>query len=918
MTVARGVARHPRRRRFTLLLTVIAFLIAGLGIGASPVRVDARATLGQTASTPVGVYYVGPEDVIAEAIDHAAPYIVRVNQPDLAQVIVINNAPLRDSLRVFGAEIQQGRIGLVLFCGPLFPQDIEDLRALLAVSTFGLDQTAIAAPTLPTAVSDPIQDAIAWRSAPEIQARTLITNPNLLRPVVATPAGEGIIQRVRGREQTQALIVSGWYHHPSNEAWTSWAYFDYLVYHLIADAANVGRKLSFADYPPSPAPDGRERWMIAAAGITLILGTGAIYYIARRRLYLRPLLDATGAKTAEAASTPLPPSPATREVSPSREREPLNTLPEGEGWHQVGFHRPLAGFLTYLPLSLLFFVPLIVYQTVLLPGLWHADPHGLALWESVTLWTMPLWLLLDAGTGVAAVRQFAAHRIRAPERASRYLQLYVWWQLISGALQVGAVCILSATVLPTLQLAHVSYLLLARAAMQFPGILGVFSVAFRAHQRFDYQQFLNLFALLSTPLLQTALTATLIPWSETTVGIGPAAAGSFGLAGGIIGAEILAFALGAILYHHDGHSIRALFVPAFDAATVREILKFGVPWAIGAAIPALGLLLQIEILAEFLTPQDLSIESWRLIVLVAGGFEILLAGLYHSVMPMLAEAHSMAYRALLRYTGSQSMRYGAWFSFYLVAVLGAIGERAWGNSSLVAAMGPHYTPAAPWIMAMLAMEALRWIVWLPDRMLEAAGRPGVIGWLSLLEQAVRIGGGVLMIPLWGTPGLLTAYGAGLLIRAVVARIFAGRYLIKSRIYLWQTLVAPAVSAFAVYHLARLVAGPLLATIEGAWIMGLLRLGAGLLLPGLLLYAFFTALIGGWDDGSLHELDRASALTSNGIGALLTLGRPCAWLLKLSVRLGARLSPLHGRYPMSLHTWAQEEAHALTLAQMPPG
>ena len=916
MTVARGVARHPRRRRLTLLLTVIAFLIAGLGIGASPVRVDARATLGQATATPIGVYYVGPEDVIAEAIDHAAPYIVRVNQPDLAQVIVINNAPLRDTLRVFGTEIQQGRIGLVLFCGPLFPQDIEDLRALLAVSAFGLDQTAAAAPALPTAVSDPIQDAIAWRSAPEIQARTLITNPNLLRPVVATPAGEGIIQRVRGRDQTQALIVSGWYHHPSNEAWTSWAYFDYLVYHLIADAANVGRKLSFADYPPSPTPDGRERWMIAAAGTFLILGTGAIYYIARRRLYLSPILGASGERITEAASTPLPTSPATRGVSASPERAHL--LPEEEEWHHVGFHRPLAGFLTYLPLSLLFFVPLIVYQTVLLPDLWRPDPHGLALWESVTLWTMPLWLLFDAGTGVAAVRQFAAHRIRAPQRASRYLQLYVWWQLISGALQVGAVCILSATAMPTLQLAHVSYLLLARAALQFPGMLSVFSVAFRAHQRFDDQQFLNLFALLSTPLLQMALTATLIPWSEATVGIGPAAAGSFGLAGGIIGAEILTFLLGAVLYHHNGHSIRALFVPSFDAATVREILNFGVPWAVGAAIPALGLLLQAEILAEFLTPQDLPTESWRLILLVAGGFEILLAGLYHSVMPMLAEAHSMAYRALLRYTGSQSMRYGAWFSFYFVAVLGAIGERVWGGSSLVAAIGPHYTTAVPWMMAMLAMGALRWIVWLPDRMLEAAGRPGVIGWLSLLEQAVRIGGGVLMIPLWGAPGLLTAYGAGLLIRAVVARIFAGRYLIKSRVYIWQTLMAPAASAFAIYHLARLVAGLLLTPVEGTWMGGLLRLGAGLLLPGLLLYAFFTALLGGWDDGSLKELDRASALTRGGIGAILTLSRPFAWLLKQSVRLGARLSPLHGRYPMSLHTWAEEEAHALTLAQMPPG
>jgi hypothetical protein len=912
-------ASPTRRQQLVRRLSCLGLALLLL-LAAAPSRIEARTTRGQILPPPAGVYYVGPEDMIADAINLAAPYLVRVDQPDLAQVVVINNAPLRDSLRVFGSDIQQGTVGLVLFCGPFFPQDIEDLRALLAVSTFGLDQTATTAPLQLTSVADPIQDAIAWRSAPEIQARTLITNPNLLRSVVSTPDGDGVIQRVRGREQTQALIVTAWFSHPSNQAWSSWAYFDYMIYHLIADAANVGRRLSFADYPPSPTPEADERLTIAAVGIGLILSTAAAYYSARRRLYLSPEPDPEVALLTGGG-------------------------PSAAAWQKVGFHRPLAGLLTYLPLGLLLFVPLIAYRTWLLPDVWLTDAHGLATWDSVTLWTMALWLLIDAGTGVAVVRQYAAHHIRAPHRAVRYLQFYVWWQLISGALQLGIVCLLSAAALPALRLAHLTYYLLARAALQFPGFLAVFTVAFRARQRFNYQQLLNLFTLLGAPLLQIALIELLRrpagghTWAEAALGIGPGLTGALSLAGGIILAEVLTFLLGALLYHLDGQEARKLFVPAFDAGIVKELLGFGVPWAIGAAFPVIAILFQTEWLAARLTPPELPIEGWRLLLIVAGGFEILLIGLYHNVMPMLTEARGMDFRTLLRYTCSQSMRYGAWFSFFLVAALGAISEQLLSSQALVAVLrrsasaGPSYADAAPWIMAILAWEALRWTVWLPDRMLEAAGRPGLIAWLSLLEQAMRIGGGLLLIPIWGMQGLLVAHGAGLLLRAILARFLAHRYLVQIRIYVWQTLIAPAAGALVTYQLLRTAVRALLPSllplstsaealtspqVWTEWGSTLVLASAGLLLPALLLYAFFTALFGGWDDGDLAELQQAKAMTGAGIVGLLTLSSPFAWLMLHCVRIGARLSPLHGRYPITLHTWAQEEANALTLAQMPPG
>jgi len=852
-------------------LAIAALLTVTLTIPGA--RVSAQA-----APTTVGVYYVGPEDAIAEAIALAAPLLVRVDQPDLAQVIVINNAPLQDSLRAFGAEIQQGRVGLVLFCGSAFPQTAEDLRALLGVSAFGLAQAAGPEVVQIALVEDPIQPAVAWRSAPAIHARTLVNNPNLLRPILTAGADQGIIQRVRGREQTQVLIVGGWFAHPSNADWLSWAYFDYLVYHLISDAAATGRTLSFVDYPHSPTPHHSGRLALIGAGVGLMVSASIVYYVARRRLYLRRgLADAWQQITALAARPSLL-----------------------EAWRTAGFHRPLTGFLTSLPFSLILLLPLIAYRVHLLPEVLFRDSQGLQIWESVTNWTVILWILLDAGTATAAIRHYSAYHIHFPQRAARHLQFYVWWQLLSGAAQVGVICIIAATALPALGQAHLTYGILARAVLQIPGFLDIFRVTFAAHQRCDYQQSLTLLTAISVPWLQAMALRLIVPWGTGSPEIGSGLAGNVALAVGILAAETLTFLLGAYLHVRRGRSLSALFLPTFDNETAREALTFGIPWALGAAIPLVGYVLQTEVLRVELTPSGLSQDSWQLVLMVVAGFEILLSGLYRAILPALSEARALNYQALMRYTASQGIRYGGWFSFFLFAALAAIGERV-----LMTPIAARYADLGPWLMAMLAWGALQWTAWLPERMLEAAGRPGLIAVAAFIEQVVRIGGGLVLIPQWGMPGVLVAWGAGLLIRAGWVRIFAERSLVKVRIYVWQALIVPATGALILYQLLRLI----LASWSPVTWEAVGWSTAGVFLIGLLLYGFLTGILGGWDAGGVADLRMATRLT--------TISLPYTWVLMQAVRVGTRISPLHGRFPLGLYDWAQKEANALTLAQSQP-
>jgi len=70
------------------------------------------------------------------------------------------------------------------------------------------------------------------------------------------------------------------------------------------------------------------------------------------------------------------------------------------------------------------------------------------------------------------------------------------------------------------------------------------------------------------------------------------------------------------------------------------------------------------------------------------------------------------------------------------------------------------------------------------------------------------------------------------------------------------------------------------------------------------FFFFYALAGGWDDTGLDEIDEANRMS----GFLrpvvnLVFTHPSRW--------GAKLSPLHGRFPIKMRSLAMEEARLLT-------
>jgi hypothetical protein len=73
-------------------------------------------------------------------------------------------------------------------------------------------------------------------------------------------------------------------------------------------------------------------------------------------------------------------------------------------------------------------------------------------------------------------------------------------------------------------------------------------------------------------------------------------------------------------------------------------------------------------------------------------------------------------------------------------------------------------------------------------------------------------------------------------------------------------------------------------------------------PSYPIFAFLYAFFGGWDDETLAEVKRAASLAS--------FMKPLAWLFWAASALGARISPLHGRFPVRIRAEALAEARAL--------
>jgi len=814
-----------------------------------------------SADNSLRVYYAGPDGSVKTALELAEFQLV--DDPAQADVLVLNGV-IPDSAAV-AARLEAGA-GLVLILGPDMTE--ADVMALTGV-TLTLTPREDAVSLTAIQVDDALVQQIIWNGAPQVRERFELQTPvSSVQPLVtAYEDGEWILWQARTNTYVFQAFLDD-----ANPQIREWAYFNYLIYHLVERAA--GRTpLPFADYPGSPVPHAAERnILLAVMGLMLVTTFGAFFVVRRYSLKHPEELD--------------------KIVSDRGRFEVREAKTE---WEEVGFHRPLGGFLVALSIGLVLFIPLIIYQNLILPSFILPSAQALGIWGRVTQFFNLAWAFFDMGTSIAFIKYLSEHRVHDPKKGIQYGQVFVWWQALSGAVQVALVIGLASTLAPRSAYALYAWSVIFHSFIQIPGFYQVMRHALTGFQRLDYSRLLDIGLNVLFPMLvQPVFVTIMFAWGRAHPVFGGAMGGLLGMSVAAYAAELLTFLLGLWLYRRVGYNARILFLAHFDWEVVKTSFKFGVFEMLGSAAWSFGQAMEIAITQTRLINYAEIWGNWGLAQNFIFAFNVTQT-LNDGVMPAISEAISNGKRILSQYYSVMAYKYNGLTSAFIGAVLLAVAPKF-----ILGSTGIEFQRAAVYVIPLTIWGAVQFPSWVGDNVQLGANKPYLKSILVFSEQVIRVALAWILLARFQVTALIIAYFVGLFVKGITAYFVNHKLCFPQRFYLWQSLTAPLLAGAAHYGILSLINSFLW---KGDQITSVLIFLIGIL-PSFPLFMFLYGLFGGWDKDTLDELKDAVALT----GGMRWLTR---WGMYEPTALGARVSPLNGRFPITNRVEAMEEARKLT-------
>jgi len=844
------------RRWILLFLLPLLFLAR-----ATPVR----------ASSAIRVYIAGDASAVSPALDLAGRGVFFiVDDPSQADVLLLNGA-IPDPGLV--AKRLAGGAGLVLILGPDISSDAFGTATGIPVK-FQAADTAVSLEVI-SGINDPISRQIIWNGSPQVRERFRIETPvSSVQPLVTGYEDGGWL--IWSNPARKTYVVDFFLGANDNPQFREWAYYNYLIYHLVTRAAG-GALQDFAQYPGSPVPHAGDRNILWAILAILILITFGIFFFVRRYSLRHP------------------------EALDQISRRPIQAKAgekKSDAWEKVGFERPLSGFLIGLMLGLILFVPLIIYQNLILPTYILPSAQALGLWGRVTQFFNLAWYFFDMGTSTALIKFLSEYRVHDPKKGIQFCQVFVWWQALSGAVQVALVVGLASSVVPNSAYALYAWSVIVHAAIQLPGFYEVFRHALSGFQRQDAARILDILLYVVMPVLvQPMFVGLMYSWGRTHPAFGASMGGLLGMGIAAYTAYLLTFLVGWGLYRRLGYNAGVLFLAHFDWGVVRKAFGFGVFDMLASAAWTGGQAAEIWITQNRLINYAEVWGNWVLAQNFLFAYQVLQT-LTDGVMAAISEAVSHGKRILSTYYAAMSYKWGGLTSAFIGAVLLAVAP-----SFLLGATEPEFHRSAIYVVPLAVWGAIQYLSWVGDNVQLGANKPYLKTILTFGEQTTRVFFLFVLLAFYQVPALIIAYFIGLLGKGIAAFVVNHKLCFPQKIYLHQSIIAPLLAGAAHWLILHAVTVWIW---RGDQVTSMLLLFLAIL-PSFPVYMFLYGLAGGWDDGTLGELKEAVGMT----GRL----RPVVWVVWGASAAGARLSPLHNRFPIRIRPAAMEEARSLTLEKV---
>jgi hypothetical protein len=204
------------------------------------------------------------------------------------------------------------------------------------------------------------------------------------------------------------------------------------------------------------------------------------------------------------------------------------------------------------------------------------------------------------------------------------------------------------------------------------------------------------------------------------------------------------------------------------------------------------------------------------------------------------------------------------------------------------------------LIPLIIWGAIQFPSWVGDQVQLGANKPYLKSILVFSEQVIRVVFAWMLLERFQVTALIIAYFIGLFSKGIAAYIINHKVCFPQRFFVWQSLVAPLLAGATHYGVLWFIVS---AIWSGDQMTSVLIFLIGIL-PSFPLYMFFYGFFGGWDQATLDELNEAMALT--GVMRWFT-----QWGMYAPTAFGAKISPLHGHFPISIREAAMREAEELT-------
>ncbi|MFW9877347.1 MAG: oligosaccharide flippase family protein, partial [Candidatus Thorarchaeota archaeon] len=343
-----------------------------------------------------------------------------------------------------------------------------------------------------------ISKNIDWNSAPEMKINnmTIFSNitvssldPLAKKIVDVYPTSKNlqidlfrqplIVERVKGNGKV--ILFSGWLETNANLDFKVWPYFNYLLYGLIFESLDLTFQ-AFPLWPYSPVPHFLDQLIIGIIVIILAILAIALFVVVKKKSRAgidQQTIEVLKIKAEEEERKKL-------EEIEALEKRLEEQVDLKDDWEVIGVHRQLGGFLFTLILGLILVIPQLLVSNFIMPQFIQPYPQAAGWYNYAYNFFQIVWILFDFGTSFALAKYFAQHRVKNPEKAIHYIQIYVWWQIFTGIIQVSLIAFIGSFIFPYTNLAHMSWIFIVYSFVQYPGVFLVFMFTFQGMQRSDY------------------------------------------------------------------------------------------------------------------------------------------------------------------------------------------------------------------------------------------------------------------------------------------------------------------------------------------------------------------------------------------------------------------------------------------------